>query len=443
MTSQVSRLPDPDFRNLLRQAVLGERAFVTEFLDRLARENADPAGGITRDTYGPGENRGHAAMTEAAGAAGLEVSTDAAGNSYARWRCGVENAETVMMGSHLDTVPRGGNFDGAAGVLAGLVAIRVLRQLGLTPVRDLVAAGFRAEESVWFQVSYIGSRSALGLLPQGALDEARRIDTGRSLAEHMAECGADPDRLRAGERTFDPATIAAFVEVHIEQAPALLESGTALGICTGIPGNFRFPQARVLGRHDHVGTPRRFRRDAAAAAVAFAAALDARWKALDAAGTPLAVTFGRFHTDAACHGLTTVPGLFHFALDVRGYDQAVLDALEADLHALVARLEAEFNVTFDLGQRASAPVGPVAPGIRDALAAASRHHGISHMLLGSPASHDAAAFAAAGVPTCMIFVRNENGSHNPDEAMEIDDFLDACTALADWLASEHCKAPRG
>ena len=107
-------------------------------------------------------------------------------------------APRIMTGSHLDSVGNGGNFDGAAGVIAGLVAIRSLQQLGLRPHCDVTTVAFRAEESVWFQVSYIGSRSAFGVLPAGAL-EAKRVDTGRTLEEHMAECGAAHRRCARGQ----------------------------------------------------------------------------------------------------------------------------------------------------------------------------------------------------------------------------------------------------
>ena len=155
----------------------------------------------------------------------------------------------------------------------GWSRVAALQRLGVTPACDLTVMGIRAEESIWFQVSYIGSRGALGTLPDGALD-VRRIDTGRTLAEHIAECGGDPDALRAGRRFLDPAQLRAYLELHIEQAPSLVEAGRPVGICTGIPGNFRYPDARIEGSHDHVGLPRRFRRDAAMAGAEFAMALD-------------------------------------------------------------------------------------------------------------------------------------------------------------------------
>ena len=162
--------------------------------------------------------------------------------------------------------------------------------------------------------------------------------------------------------------------------------------------------------------------------------MDEIWAAHEATGAQLAITFGRFHTDAEMHGLTTVPGEFHFSLDVRAYDEAVLAGIEAQMHQAIGRIEAQRNVTFELGPRASAAVGPVDAGIRAALTDGARRLGIRSMPLGSPASHDAAAFAAAGVPVAMLFVRNEHGSHNPKEAMEIDDFMAAATVLALWVA---------
>ncbi len=376
----------------------------------------------------------HATPTEVFGAQaaslGLEIRRDAAANTYATWPGGDRSLPAIVAGSHLDSVPHGGNFDGAAGVIAGLVAVAALKGLGVMPRRDITVMGIRAEESVWFQVSYIGSRSALGTLPPGALD-ARRIDTGRTLAEHMTASGGDPAAIRAGRNELATSAIHAFLEVHIEQAPSLVELGKPIAICTGIPGNFRYPDARIIGRYDHV--------DAATAAADFAVALDKLWEEHEAAGLPMAATLGRFHTDAAAHGLTSVAGEFHFSLDVRAYDADVLANLEARLKGIVSEIEARRGVRFELGPRASAAVGIVSPVIRSELEQAAVLLKIPAATIGSPASHDAAAFAAAGVPAAMIFVRNENGSHNPDEAMKIDDFLQACGVLTAWIAA-NCRA---
>ncbi|AZO77021.1 MULTISPECIES: Zn-dependent hydrolase [unclassified Bosea (in: a-proteobacteria)] len=418
----------------IAQAVAAQRAWVETLFDRLAAGSRDEPG-ITRDTYGAGEDFGHRLLADHGKARGLAVAHDFAANTYVTLQGRDAAAPRILMGSHLDSVPHGGNFDGAAGVVAGLVVIETLRALGIRPRCDVTAIGVRAEESVWFQVSYIGSRSALGTLPDGTL-EAKRIDDGRVLAASIDASGGDSAAIRRRERHLDPAAIRAFLEVHIEQAPSLVESGLPVAICTGVPGNFRYPDAQIVGRHDHVGTPRRFRRDAAMAGAEFAMLVDRLWQEEETAGFPMAVTLGRFHTDPAVHGLTTVPGSFAFSLDVRAYDPTVLERVEAKMLVAIREIEVRRRVTFDLGARASAAVGPVDPGIVAALEAAAARQGIATMPLGSPASHDSAAFAAAGVPIAMLFVRNEHGSHNPQEAMEIDDFLAACTILADWVARE-------
>jgi N-carbamoyl-L-amino-acid hydrolase len=415
----------------IRAAVQAQRDLAAGLFDQLRADGLDEPG-ISRDPYGPGEQRGHATVAKAARALGLAIETDVSANLYMTFAGRDRTAPRVIIGSHLDSVPHGGNFDGAAGVVAGLVAVAALQRLGITPACDITVMGIRAEESIWFQVSYIGSRGALGTLPDGALD-ARRIDTGRTLRAHVAECGGDPDAMVRRHRHLDPATLRAYLELHIEQAPSLVEAGQPVAICTGIPGNFRYPAAWIEGSHDHVGLPRRFRRDAAMAGAEFAMALDALWAEHEGRGIPMACTIGRFHTDTTSHGMTIVPGTFHFSLDVRAYDEAVLAELDRRVDAIIAGIEQRRGVRFHRGVKARATVGPVDPAIKAALGHSAQALGLSPLDIGSPASHDAAAFAESGVPMGMIFVRNTNGSHNPREAMTVDDFLDATAVLTHWL----------
>ncbi len=416
----------------IKAAVEAQRDWVTRLFDQLRADGLDEPG-VSRDPYGAGEQRAHASVTAIARGLGLEISGDAAANLYMTLPGTDRSLPRTIVGSHLDSVPHGGTFDGAAGVVAGLAAIAALRRCGVAPARDLTVMGIRAEESIWFQVSYIGSRGALGTLPEGALD-VRRIDTGRTLAEHIAECGGDPAALAAGRRHLDPADIGSYLELHIEQAPSLVEAGRPVGICTGIPGNFRYPNARIEGANDHVGLPRRFRRDAAMAGAEFAMALDTLWAEYDERGVPMACTIGRFYTDPAQHGLTIVPGTFHFSLDVRAYDEDVLAELDRKVDAIVAGIEQRRGVRFHLGAKARAAVGPADPAIKAALGDCAISLGVPVLDIGSPASHDGAAFAERGVPIGMIFIKNRNGSHNPHEAMEIDDFLDGTAVLTAWLS---------
>jgi beta-ureidopropionase / N-carbamoyl-L-amino-acid hydrolase len=387
------------------------------------------------DTYGPGEQFAHRLIAAHAESMGLETRSDHAGNLFMTLAGKDRGAARLMTGSHLDSVANGGNFDGAAGVIAGLVAIRSLQRLGLQPDCDITTAAIRAEESVWFQVSYIGSRAAFGVLPEGAL-QARRVDTGRTLAEHMADCGADIDAVRRGVASLDAKSIKGFVELHIEQAPQLVEAGIPVSIGTGVPGNFRHPAIRILGEYAHVGLPRRFRRDAVLAASDLAVGLDDIWRKNDADGRPMAFTIGRFHTDPKEHALTKVAGELTLSLDVRAYEEAHLHELEDAVHKLARDIGERRGVQVELGTRTSADVAPSHPAVVAKLTAAAKGLGISTMPLASPASHDTATFTVAGVPSAMLFVRNANGSHNPREAMEIDDFLLGATVLTGWLAAE-------
>lgn len=420
----------------IKKAVLEQRSCAeTLFTDLASGSTSHP--GIMRDTYGNGENFAHRYMRDYAAQNGLAVSVDAANNTYMTWEGSHKDQPMILMGSHLDSVPHGGNFDGLAGVVAGLITTFALRSLGLKPIKNVVTMGVRAEESVWFQVSYIGSRSALGLLTSNAF-EAKRIDTGRSLASHMFDCGADPERIKNDPPYLTKSNVEVFLEVHIEQAPALVELAKPIAICTGIPGNFRYAQAKIRGVHGHVGTPKPFRQDAAMAGADLAMQMDEIWNECEKKNIPIAITFGRFHTDQEAHGLTIVPGSFDFSIDVRAYDRDVLRSLEERFLDIIAKIEKMRRVKFDLGPRASADVGDVDRTIAERLKNIADMIEIPKAELGSPASHDAAAFASAHIPMCMIFVRNENGSHNPHEHMDIEDFLDACCVLACWVAEKAC-----
>src|ERR1700758_901624 len=145
----------------IHAAVAAQRDFAASLFERPRQDGLDEPG-VTRDPYGSGEQRAHVTMADAAQSLGLAIERDAGANLYMTQPGRDRAARRVVIGSHLDSVPHGGNFDGAAGVVAGLVALAALNQLGLKPACDITVMGIRAEESIWFQVSYIGSRGALG-----------------------------------------------------------------------------------------------------------------------------------------------------------------------------------------------------------------------------------------------------------------------------------------
>ncbi|WP_164868036.1 Zn-dependent hydrolase [Rhodovarius crocodyli] len=412
----------------LNEAVAASETLVQRLLDGVAEIGRDPPG-ITRDAYGPGESRAHALLAETARGMGMEVSVDAGANLSMVWRAADPAGPPVIIGSHLDSVVQAGNFDGAAGVIAGMGVVAALQAAGVRPRHDIEVLALRCEEAVWFGLGLIGSRCLLGRLPEGAL-ELRHARTGLTLAESIAACGGDPSKLGAPLRV--PATIGAYLEAHIEQAPQLIEAGSPIGICLANPGNLRHPHIRITGEEAHTGLPHRFRRDAALAGADLSLSLERLWLAEEAQGRPMAVTIGRFFTPADRHSLTAVSGTFEMSLDLRAYSPDHLAALEPALHRVVAEVEARRGVTIDLGPRSAAAPGPMDPGLIEALAAAA---GQGVPRLNSPGSHDANNFAASGVPTGMIMVRNRNGSHNPHEAMDTPDLMAAVGVMAEWLAT--------
>jgi N-carbamoyl-L-amino-acid hydrolase len=396
------------------------------------RETSFDGDGVTRDAYGPGEQRAHDLVRAEAEALGLEIAVDPAGNMLMTLPGADRTAKRIVLGSHLDSVPQGGNYDGAAGVLAGLATVAGLRQADFVPGRDLVVLAIRAEEAgAWFPTSYPGSHAALGRLP-GAVLDVKRMDTGRTLGQHMGEMGFDPAAVAAGECLLPPASVAAYLELHIEQGPVLDAEGIPVGIVTGIPGSRRLRAARVLGEYNHSGaTPRRYRADAAIALAELAHRLDEHWGALEAQGHELVCTFCVLATTAEA-GFTKIPGEARFQLDVRSVQPASVDAMFSELHRLIAAIEARRGVRFEPGAETGSLPSPMDVALCEGLARAARGGGIAYRAMASGGGHDAAAFAQAGVPAAMLFVRNQNGSHNPHEAMRMEDFAAGCAVMTRW-----------
>lgn len=397
------------------------------------------ANGITRASYGEGEEWAHALVRREAAALGLAVRTDAGLNLYATLK-GRTPAPAIMIGSHIDSVPCGGNFDGAAGVLMGLAVAAGWRRAGFVPDRDLTVLVIRAEESTWFNASYIGSRAALGLIEAHELDTVTRADTGRSLRDHVAALGGDPAALARGEAGLDPAAVRCFIEPHIEQGPQLIADGQPVGVVTGIRGSFRHRAAACLGAYGHSGTtPRALRQDAVVGASALVMKLQELWTRLQADGEDVTITLGQFGTDPAEHAFSKVPGRLDFALDVRSQSTETLDRVRRETYALAAAIEREHHVRFDWGPVSGSRPAVMDEAVVDGLVGAARSCGIAAPRMACGAGHDAAVFANAGIPAGMLFIRNENGSHNPHERMEMADFAAAANVLSRFcldIASE-------
>jgi beta-ureidopropionase / N-carbamoyl-L-amino-acid hydrolase len=413
---------------MLIEQPLPDLKLAAALFDSLGRETRRGRG-IVRDSYGAGEQAGHDIMRAAAEKIGLDIFIDAIGNLMMTLPGRDRAAPRIIIGSHLDSVPQGGNYDGAAGVVAGLCVVAALKQAGAGADCDITIMGIRAEESAWFDVSYVGSAGAFGLLDPACLD-IPRSDNGQSLEATLIERGFDPQPIRERRPLLDPKRIRAYLELHIEQGPTLVAQQLPAAAVTGIRGCTRFRNARCLGRYGHSGAVNRpHRHDAVAATVALLHHLEKIWLQQLQAGADLVITSGELYTDPAMHGPSKIAGETHFVIDVRSVSDATMSAVAAEARQAAQRIGEEYRVTFELGQTSYSPPAEMDSRLRMAFLGQLERP----FEMASGAGHDAAVFAKMGIPTGMIFVRNEQGSHNPDEAMNLGDFGVATHALLGLL----------
>lgn len=401
------------------------------FDELLAHTSDDP--GVTRAAFGEGEDYAHRLMTEVGRELGLDIETDGVGNLYLTYAGQEPGLPGWIVGSHLDSVPHGGNFDGAAGVIAGLSVVSLLKRRGVRPRRPITVMAIRAEESTWFPVSYLGSRAALGRLPADAL-ETVRADTGKTLAAHMAAHGWRPEDIASGRAHLRPEQVHGFIEVHIEQGPVLEAEALPVGLVTAIAGSFRYRNARCLGEWGHSGAvPRGHRVDAVFGLSELIVALDAFWARLEAEGQEATITVGQVATPPELHAFSKVPGEVAFCLDVRSRSADVLMRIEEKLGRVSADISRRRGVRFDWGERTGSQPAELDAALLRGLAEAATAAAIPFREMPSGAGHDTAAFSAAGIASALIFVRNQNGSHNPDEAMRLEDFGAAVDVLVRYF----------
>jgi N-carbamoyl-L-amino-acid hydrolase len=394
-------------------------------LDRATRRER----GIVRDSYGDGEQAAHDIMRAAAERIGLEISVDAIGNLTMTLPGKDRHAPRILMGSHLDSVPQGGNFDGAAGVVAGICALAALRQSGFVPDYDIGVMGIRAEESSWFDVSYLGSAGAFGLLDPACLS-VRRSDNDRTLEETLIARGFDPTAIAQRRRLLRPEQIRAYLELHIEQGPRLVAEGLPAAVVTGIRGCKRFRNARCVGEYGHSGAlPRSLRHDAVAATVALLHHMERVWDRVEVQGADLLITNGELFTNKAEHAPSKVAGETRFVIDLRSLSMDVMNSVAAEARRAAEEIGDTYRVTFDLGAATDSPPAMMDARLRSCLM------GLLDRPLEMPsgAGHDAAVFAEVGIPAAMIFVRNDHGSHNPQETMALEDFAVGTQALIGLL----------
>jgi beta-ureidopropionase / N-carbamoyl-L-amino-acid hydrolase len=396
--------------------------------------------GITRESFGPGESLALDLIERTARTLGLATERDAGANLIVTLPGTQPDLPYLACGSHLDSVPQGGNFDGGAGVIAGLVLLASLKRDGIVPRRTLKLFALRGEESAWFGKAYMGSSALMGRLTPDDL-AMRHAVSGRSLGDCMRAVGEDVERVMRGEPMLDRKMVAAWVELHIEQGPVLVARDLPIGIVTGIRGNLRHRSVECLGEAGHSGAvPRWLRRDAVFATAELITHLDRHWRTLLERGCDLVVTSGIMSTDLAEQAIARIPGALRFSFEMRSQSRETLKSFYDLFLAECADVAEQRNVEFRLDRRLESAPASMDPGWVERLRSAARALGLPDEVMPSGAGHDAAVFANAGIPSAMIFVRNENGSHNPHESMRISDFLAGVAVMRHALteAADEC-----
>jgi N-carbamoyl-L-amino-acid hydrolase len=394
-----------------------EHRFRADF-DALAAIGATPAGGVSRPTFGDAHLAARAWFLERAAAAGLETRVDEAGNHSAMLRSSVPDAPTLLLGSHLDSVPDGGRFDGALGVVAALETVLSVGDAGLELPVTLEAIDFTDEEGTL--VGLLGSWALAGALSQEVLRAPRG---GReTLLAGLARAGLDEARLGAARR--DPASLAGYLELHIEQGPVLEREGVDIGVVSAIVGSRSFRIA-FTGASGHAGTtPMECRRDAGVGAAAFVVGM----QELVAREFPGCVaTVGKLELEPGAFNV--IPGRARLALEFRSGDAARLDAMEEALVAFVERVAAEHRLELEVEPAGDWEPTPLDDGVRAAIARAAGSLGLSRRELPSGAGHDAQALATV-TRSGMLFVPSRGGvSHQPREHTDWRDCVNGANVL--------------
>jgi beta-ureidopropionase / N-carbamoyl-L-amino-acid hydrolase len=410
--------------------------------DQLRDATSDGVG-ISRESYGSAESVALDIVDAAARAHGLATERDAAANLVVTLPGRDTALPFLACGSHLDSVPQGGNYDGAAGVVAGLMALAGLKADAVVPARTIKLYALRGEESAWFGRAYIGSSALFGKLSPDDLGMPHVV-TGRPLIDCMRDAGAAVDRIARGEKLLDPAQVAGWLELHIEQGPVLVARKLPVAVVTGIRGNVRHRTIECLGEAGHSGAiPRWLRHDAVFATAQLISRLDRHWRTLLERGRDLVVTSGIIGTDPAEHALARIPGRLRFSFEARSQSTETLEAFYDLFRSECAGIAEERGVAFTFDRRLDSAPARMDDAWIARLRATLRAMGLPDEPIPSGAGHDAAVFANAGIPSAMIFVRNEHGSHNPKEAMAMDDFLSGAELMRRVLRDASAHGPAG
>jgi len=382
----------------------------------LSKLGANPEGGVSRVAFSAADVAGREYIKKLMQDAGLVVRVDAAGNIIGRRNGSDPKLPAIMAGSHIDSVPGGGNYDGDVGVLGAIEVAHLLRERGVVLRHPLEIVSFTDEEG-----GLIGSLAMTGRLEAAALEVMSH--SGKTIREGIRAVGGDPDRLERARRK--PGELKAFVELHIEQGAVLDEGGIDIGVVEGIVG-IHWWDVTIDGVANHAGTtPMNRRRDALVSAAELVLAVNRVATALP--GRQVA-TVGRIRADPGAPNV--IPGKVVLSLEVRDLAsdkiQQVYEAIQAEAERIAKARQT--SIAFTELQVASDPA-PTDERMRRIIAAAATSLGLTHKLMPSGAGHDAQDMTHIA-PTGMIFVPSVGGvSHSPKEHTSPEDMANGANVL--------------
>ena len=385
-------------------------------ITELAKFGANPEGGVSRVAFSAADIAGREYISKLMREAGLVVRVDTAGNIIGRREGSDPKLPVIMTGSHIDSVPGGGNYDGDVGVLGAIEVAQVLQERGVRLRHALEIVSFTDEEG-----GLIGSLAMTGRLEPAALDVMSH--SGKTIREGLRAVGGDPERLEQSRRK--PGELKAFIELHIEQGAVLDESDVDIGVVEGIVG-IRWWDVTINGVANHAGTtPMNRRRDALMSAAEVVLAVNR--VATSMPGRQVA-TVGRIRAEPGAPNV--IPGTVVMSLEIRDLEAKKISEVFDAIHAEASKIAQarQTPITFTELKVASEPA-PTDERMRGIISKAATSLGLTHMLMPSGAGHDAQDMTHIA-PTGMIFVPSVGGvSHSPKELTSSKDMANGANVL--------------
>lgn len=392
---------------------------VTQLLETLGEFGKDPEGGISRFLYSEEWVAAQKYLEQEMKNEGLEVYYDEVGNLFGRLQGSKYTDETILSGSHVDTVGNAGHYDGQYGIVAALLAVKYLNKKYGQPLRNIEVLSMAEEEGSRFPYTFWGSKNIVGTARNEDVENITDFD-GVPFVEAMRKAGFD---FRDNSKKMR-SDIKAFVEIHNEQGSVLEVEQKSVGVVNNIVGQRRF-NVEIIGQANHAGTtPMGYRKDAVFAATHM---IHSIVSAAKKHGDPLVTTVGKI--EVTPNVVNVVPGKALFTMDIRHTEKDMLVTFTDEVTEILNKLSKEHGVEINIDMWMDEDPVPMDQKIVDLMVKQCEEAGLNYKVMHSGAGHDAQIFAPH-VPTAMLFVPSRDGiSHNPAEYTEPADLVEGVKAL--------------